>query len=52
MLKKVLLAASLTVALVTSAAASDGLEVVAEWNSLPYAVKDAATRDAWEKSDI
>nr|WP_321442517.1 hypothetical protein [uncultured Cohaesibacter sp.] len=34
------------------AAAKDGLEVVAEWNSLPGAVKDAATRNALEKSNI
>ena len=52
MLKRLLNTAALTVALVTSAAAQEGLEVVAEWNSLPYAVKDEATQAAWETSKI
>ena len=51
MLKKTLITATLTVALATSVAQAGDMEVVAEWNSLPYQVKDAATREAWEKGD-
>ena len=52
MLKKLLLTASISAILATSASAMDGLEVVAEWNSLPYAVKDATLKETWEKSDL
>ncbi len=51
MLKRMLNTVALTAVLVTPALAS-GLEVVAEWNTLPYAVKDEATKSAWEGSEI
>lgn len=31
---------------------SPDLEIVAEWNSLPYKIKDADIRKAWEGSDL
>jgi len=43
---------ALAVGLATPAMADDHLEVVAEWNSLPYVVNDAATKAAWEASKI
>lgn len=52
MLKQLINTAALTACLAAPAVAQDGPEVVAEWNSLPYSVKDEATRTAWEESDI
>ncbi|WP_109466894.1 SMP-30/gluconolactonase/LRE family protein [Albibacillus kandeliae] len=53
MLKRNVTTLALTVALTSPVWAQDHQpEVVAEWNSLPYAVKDEATRTAWEQSAI
>ena len=51
MLKRLLNTVTLTAVLATPALANEP-EVVAEWNSLPYAVKDEATKSAWEGSEI
>lgn len=51
MLKRLLNTGALTVALASPAVAAEP-EIVAEWNSLPYAVKDADTKAAWEGSEI
>ncbi|HIP78157.1 MAG TPA: hypothetical protein EYH07_06815 [Kiloniellaceae bacterium] len=45
-------AAVAVVAATTAAAQSPQIEIVAEWNSLPYAVEDEALRTAWEQSEI
>lgn len=52
MLKKVSTTIALTLALTAPAVASSDLEVIAKWNSLPYVVNDAATRAAWESSEV
>lgn len=52
MIKKLLHLSAITVAFGLPAAAQDKIEIVAEWNAIPYSVTDAATRTAWEQSDI
>lgn len=50
MLKRIINTVALTAILVTPGLAAEP-EVVAEWNSLPYLVKDEATKSAWEGSE-
>ncbi len=45
-------AAATTLASFSTVAQEPALEVVAEWNSLPYQVQDAAVKQAWENSEI
>ncbi len=52
MLRQLSLSAFLAAALVTTAQAADELEIIAEWNSLPYAVTDENTKAAWQASDM
>ena len=52
MLKRTSYTISLALGLATPALADSQLEVVAEWNSLPYVVNDSATKAAWEGSQI
>ncbi|MDG3086544.1 L-dopachrome tautomerase-related protein [Vibrio hannami] len=42
----------LSTSVMAASAPAPELEVVAEWDSLPYLVKDKATKQRWEKSDI
>lgn len=52
MLNRLLNSAALTLLLAVPSIAQNAPEVIAEWNSLPYAVDDSATRDSWEGSEI
>lgn len=52
MLKRLLNTVALATLLAAPAVAQDSPEIVMEWNSLPYAVKDEAVRSAWENSEI
>lgn len=51
MLKRMLTTVALAAALNAPALAAEP-EVVVEWNSLPYAIRNDATKSAWEKSEI
>lgn len=52
MLKRLLNTVALATLLAAPAVAQDGPEVVMEWDSLPYSVKDQATLKAWVDSEI
>lgn len=51
MLKSLLNTGALCLVLASPAVAADP-EIVAEWNTLPYSVKDEAIKSAWEGSEI
>ncbi len=51
-MRKKLINAAAFAALLAAAAGASEPQVLAEWNSLPYIVKDADTRAAWEGSEI
>ena len=50
--KSLLTLTLLSTSVMAASAPAPELEVVAEWNSLSYLVKDKATKQRWEKSDL
>ncbi len=52
MLKRSLTTITLTATLASASLAQPAPEIVAEWNSLPYAISDKAVQAAWEGSEI
>ncbi|MEC7299610.1 MAG: L-dopachrome tautomerase-related protein [Pseudomonadota bacterium] len=52
MLKRSITTITLTATLASASLAQPAPEIVAEWNSLPYAISDEAVQAAWEGSEI